>query len=64
MVYVDWSCDLCKHKLGMKDGWKPTCKAFPEGIPVKYVEKGTDIPALAECANGYKWEPKDTEGKQ
>ena len=25
-------CAWCKHYRGLRDGWKPMCDAFPEGI--------------------------------
>lgn len=32
MVCID-VCGWCKNFYGMIDGWKPSCKAYPEGQP-------------------------------
>lgn len=57
MITVDWPCDLCRNRIGMIDGWKPNCKAFPDGILTRLLD--VDVRDLPECANGYKWEPKE-----
>ena len=56
MIYVDWACDKCANRIGMKDGWKPICKAFPDGIPVEMLN--TDPAKLKECNNGIGFEPE------
>ena len=54
MICVDYDCNRCAHlHKELLDGWKPTCKAFPEGIPgerMRLKDDGT------ECANGLKYE--------
>jgi hypothetical protein len=55
MICIDYPCDRCKNAFEeMLDGWNTACKAFPEGIPVKFLK--IDVTKLAECANGYKFE--------
>lgn len=61
MICVNNPCDLCKNMLGIKEGgYRPCCKAYPDGIPESYY---FDInpKELKECANGYKWEPREDE---
>jgi len=51
MICVGYICDGCENRTGLKDGWDPTCKAFPDGIPTKHAlyadRKTTPI-----CNNG------------
>lgn len=51
------SCGFCKNLLPKKDGWRPCCKAFPDGMPFDYCCERVDVSKLEECANGYKFEP-------
>lgn len=58
MIIIDMPCQSCKNYLGKKNGTIMHCKAFPEGLPRSYY---FDINPkdLKECANGYKWEPRE-----
>ena len=49
-------CQYCKHEKGLVDGWKPSCDAFPEGIPMDF-DYGA-IKQKNECNNGIGYEPK------
>lgn len=49
-------CDYCKHYRGLRDNWKPTCDAFPEGIPVEHEEN-----VEKECNAGIRFELKEGE---
>lgn len=57
MICVGYPCDNCKNKGdGLIDGWKPWCKAYPDGIPyeVALYKKNDDF---SECNNGYYYDP-------
>ena len=54
MICVDYACERCANYTGLKDGWQPTCKAFPEGIPTE-ITCHTDVTKLNECNNGVKY---------
>lgn len=54
MICIGYNCDKCKHQLGMV-GYKPACKAFPQGIPLEIYNRLNG--STEECANGYKYEP-------
>lgn len=58
MIYIT-PCKKCKNWIGMVDGWLPACKAFPEGMPYDFEDE--KIPEMAECNNGYKYEPNENE---
>ena len=63
MILIDFDCDKCKNEhKELKDGWIPTCKAFPEGIPDEY---WLGNPAkLPECNNGIKFETKEKNNRE
>ncbi len=29
-------CSWCNNYIGLKDGWLPACKAYPDGQPVDF----------------------------
>ena len=59
MAFYLWHCCECKNvHEELKDGWRLTCDAFPEGIPREYV-KDFDVRKIAECKNGIKYEHND-----
>lgn len=52
-------CDKCKFYTGLNQETKQmTCKAFPTGIPVKYVFGDVNVHEINECANGFKYTEK------
>lgn len=53
-VIFPW-CDECKNLYSNENMY--CCKAFPEGIPNKYLFK-IDVRLLNECNNGIKFEGK------
>jgi len=58
MIFVDWTCDSCKHKHEILiDDWKVACDAFPDGMPKGWFN--VDVTKLKECANGIKYELKE-----
>ena len=58
MICIDYTCDLCIHRHAvLLDGWNVACDAFPNGIPKGWLN--VDVTALAECANGIKFEQMD-----
>lgn len=51
-------CALCRHRRDKKkDGWIPTCDAFPDGKPDSW-DYGK-VREIAECSNGIGFEPND-----
>ena len=58
-MVIGFDCDICKHKLPKKDGWKSACEAFPDGIPKEYFITKLDPKELPECNNGIGFEPKN-----
>lgn len=50
MIEID-RCGKCAHFLGMIDGWKPKCEAFPAGIPA-----GKNIP-VEPCTGEIVYQP-------
>ena len=58
MIKITW-CSTCKNFTGMKDGWKPTCKAFPDGIPYDF-DTGLDK-EIKICNNGIGYEEEKAE---
>ena len=56
MVTITY-CGSCKNVLKEKiNGYIPTCKAYPEGIPSNMFK--LDVRELKECNNGIKYEEK------
>lgn len=49
-------CDDCKNQTDPIDGWRNTCTAFKDGIPI---EVFFDYRKRKECANGIGFEPKE-----
>ena len=58
MIYFDTPCEQCIHYRGLINSWRSGCDAFPDGFPWRFT-LDNDVRTLEECANGYKWEPKD-----
>lgn len=56
MIKLSW-CDDCKNITGM-NGFIPTCKAFPDGIP--YGFDNSKDKDLRLCNNGVGYEEKLT----
>ena len=55
-------CSFCKHQHDeMKDGWIPTCDAFPDGRPFNLNKNNRTT--VQECNNGIKFEFRDEESK-
>lgn len=51
-------CALCIHRRAeKKDGWIPTCDAFPDGKPENW-DYGS-VRGLPECDNGIGFEPNE-----
>lgn len=51
-------CALCIHsRKEKKDGWIPTCDAFPNGIPDDF-DYGS-VRKKSECDNGIGFEPNE-----
>ncbi len=58
MICID-DCAYCKHNRDeMKDGWIPTCDAFPDGIPYEHITNN-DVKNIKECNNGVGFEPEE-----
>ena len=55
MIKLSW-CDQCANFLKM-EGFTPTCKAFPKGIPYDY-DTGKDQ-KITICNNGIGYEPPE-----
>lgn len=53
MICVGSDCDKCKNMTRLIDNWKPSCKAFPEGIPADHFGNQDS----EECSNGFGYEP-------
>lgn len=58
MILVNLACDECKHGLPMIDRCTIPCKAFPEGIPIKFMMHENPR-KLKECNNGIGFERKE-----
>lgn len=53
-------CAFCVHRRSkLKDGWIPTCDAFPDGKPHDLNEG--NLHQLPECNNGIGFEPIEKE---
>ncbi len=51
-------CAFCKHRRNSKkDGWIPTCDAFPDGRPLDFSYAG--LKERKDCGNGIGFEPKE-----
>ena len=58
MILLNTPCAECRYYLGKINSWRTGCKAFPNGFPIGFLGK-IDVKKLKECANGYKWEPRE-----
>ena len=57
MITLGWACEeCCNRDPQLKEGWRSTCKAYPDGIDLKMLE--CDPRELPECNNGYRYEPR------
>lgn len=57
MVCVS-DCAFCVHQREeKKNGWIPTCDAFPNGIPIEW--DYSKVRQLNECNNGIGFEPNE-----
>ena len=55
MICID-DCAFCTHNREfLKDGWIPSCDAFPEGIPHDF-DYGK-VKEIKVCNNGIGFEP-------
>ena len=51
-------CTFCIHsRKEKKDGWIPTCDAFPNGIPNDF--NYGNVRKKSECGNGIGFEPNE-----
>lgn len=57
MICID-GCSICKHIRDEKiDGWISTCDAFPNGIPLDFMDK--NVTKMPKCNNGIGYEPDE-----
>lgn len=47
-------CNYCENYIGLKDGWKRACKAYPEGMPCDY------LGSREKCNGDYCYKEKST----
>lgn len=52
MQYINHPCDRCIHSRDkMINKYQPTCDAFPDGIPYKFLREN-NVTEISECNNG------------
>ena len=59
MILIDLPCEHCIHYKGKINSWNCGCDAFPDGFSRDFNIFKIDVRTLKECANGYKFEPKE-----
>ena len=65
MIFLNDPCDRCIHMredMAKDNKYKPTCDAFPEGIPYVFLRKN-NVKKIEECNNGIGFEEKKVEEK-
>lgn len=56
MQCIETPCDRCQNKRKeMINKYHPTCNAFPDGIPYKFLREN-DVTQIKECNNGIGFE--------
>lgn len=55
MICISVCVDCIHRRDYKKDGWIPTCDAFPDGMPHGFTMKN-NVKELKECNNGIGYE--------